>query len=314
MSRKTIKELKEGESTSSLYLLSNVTKGLTNAGAPYLSLVFQDHTGTIDAKLWDANAAQTAIAQPGAVLLVNAEVLKYRNALQLRINGLEKPNEEFSLSDFVVSSSMSEEELRSVIFTAVESMGNPIYKEIIQTLIKERENDFFQYPAASRIHHDFVGGLAQHICGMLSLAGHLCSMYPTINRDLLLSGVILHDYGKLDELSGAVMTEYTVEGKLLGHISIMQAEVYRVAEKLGYQNSEETTLLRHMILSHHGEYEFGSPVLPLIMEAECLSFIDNLDARINMMEKALQQIEPGEFTPKIFSLENRTFYKPKGGK
>ena len=314
MNRKTVKELKEGESTSSLYLLASVTKGLTNAGAPYLSLVFQDHTGSIDAKLWDANAAQTAVAQPGSILLVNAEVLKYRNALQLRVNGLEKPNEEFNLSDFVVSASMPEEELRSVILGAVSSMQNPVYKKIIETLISERENDFFQYPAASRIHHDFVGGLAQHVCGMLSLAEHLCSMYPSINRDLLLSGVILHDYGKLDELSGAVMTEYTLEGKLLGHISIMQAEVYRVAEKLGYLDLEEVTLLRHMILSHHGEYEFGSPVLPLIMEAECLSFIDNLDARVNMMEKALQQIEPGEFTPKIFSLENRTFYKPKGGK
>jgi len=312
MNKKVISELKEGESIASLYLLSNVTRGITNAGAPYLSLVFQDKTGTIDAKLWDASSEEINLAQAGSVLSVNAEVLKYRNALQLRVNSLARPSEEISdLSDFVTSASIPESELRKIILSTISSIKNPVYKEIMEQLIKEREKDFFQYPAASRIHHDFVGGLAQHICGMLSIAEHLCTLYPSINRDLLVSGVILHDYGKLVELSGAIMTEYTIEGKLLGHISIMQAEVYRMAEKLGYLNREETTLLRHMILAHHGAYEFGSPVLPLIMEAECLSFIDNLDARINMMEKALLQVAPGEFSAKIFSLENRALYKPK---
>lgn len=315
MNKKMISELKEGESITALFLLSSVAKGITNAGAPYLSMVFQDKSGTIDAKLWDVNSQQGELAKAGSILQVNAEVLKYRNALQLRVNSLESPAEEnLDLSEFVSSASIPEAELKKIIYETISSIHNPIYKTILEKMIKDNEHDFFQYPAASRIHHDFVGGLAQHICGMLAIAEKLCSLYQSINRDLLVSGIILHDYGKLQELSGAVMTEYTLEGKLLGHISIVQAEIYRIAEELGYQDSEEVTLLRHMVLSHHGSYEYGSPVLPMIMEAECLSFIDNLDARINMMEKALAQVEPGGFTAKIFSLENRSFYKPKGAK
>ncbi|MEG1732689.1 MAG: HD domain-containing protein, partial [Longicatena sp.] len=123
-------------------------------------------------------------------------------------------------------------------------------------------------------------------------------------------GVILHDIGKLIELSGAIVTEYTMEGKLLGHISIMQSMVDNKAKELGIEG-EEVILLRHMILSHHGVYEYGSPVLPMIPEAEMLYLIDNMDARMNTIEKALKQINPGEFTTRIFALENRCFYKSK---
>ncbi|MEG0290377.1 MAG: HD domain-containing protein, partial [Erysipelotrichaceae bacterium] len=125
-----------------------------------------------------------------------------------------------------------------------------------------------------------------------------------------IGGVLVHDLGKLIELSGPVITEYTLEGKLLGHISIMQAKLTSVAKEQKIEG-EEVTLLRHMILSHHGVYEYGSPVLPMIPEAEILYFIDNMDARMNTMEKALNQVEPGEFTPRIFALENRMFYKSK---
>ncbi|MBQ9987479.1 MAG: HD domain-containing protein, partial [Erysipelotrichales bacterium] len=125
---------------------------------------------------------------------------------------------------------------------------------------------------------------------------------------LLYAGIILHDVGKVYELSGPVTTEYTMQGKLLGHISIMQAIVYETARKLGYEN-EQVILLRHMILSHHGQYEFGSPVLPMIPEAEILNYIDNIDARMNMFTKIVEPLENGTFSGRNFSLENRQIYK-----
>ena len=146
---------------------------------------------------------------------------------------------------------------------------------------------------------------------MIKVAIALCSIYPSINRDYLLAGVILHDLGKIEELTSPVVTEYTTQGKLLGHISIMDARLLEIGKQLNLEDSEELLILRHMVLSHHGQQEFGSPVRPETIEAEMPNLIDNIDARINIIEKALSEIKEGEFTQKIFALDNRTFYKHK---
>ena len=166
------------------------------------------------------------------------------------------------------------------------------------------------YPAASKNHHEYVSGLAYHTYGMLKVAESFCTLYPTLNKDLLYSGITLHDLGKTIELSGPVVPEYTLEGKLLGHISISNAMIKETANKLHIEG-EEVTLLQHMILAHHGKNEYGSPVLPQIKEAEILYLIDNIDARMAMMDKALETVEYGKFTKRVFSLENRALYKPK---
>ena len=144
----------------------------------------------------------------------------------------------------------------------------------------------------------------------LKVAESFCTLYPTLNKDLLYSGITLHDLGKTIELSGPVVPEYTLEGKLLGHISISNAMIKETANKLHIEG-EEVTLLQHMILAHHGKNEYGSPVLPQIKEAEILYLIDNIDARMAMMDKALETVEYGKFTKRVFSLENRALYKPK---
>ena len=145
---------------------------------------------------------------------------------------------------------------------------------------------------------------------MLRIANAICELYPSLNKDLLFSGITLHDLGKTIELSGPVVPEYTVEGKLLGHISISQAIIKETADEM-HISGEEVVLLQHMILAHHGKNEYGSPVLPQIKEAEVLYLIDNMDARINMLDKALETVEPGSFSKRVFALENRAFYKPK---
>ena len=180
---------------------------------------------------------------------------------------------------------------------------------MVDTVYQKYEKDFYEYPAATKNHHDFVGGLATHVLGMLRLAVFVARQYPVLNRDLLISGVFLHDLGKLQELSAAIVPSYTTQGRLLGHISMFQAEITKTASQLGIEEKEEVTLVRHMILSHHGVYEYGSPVLPMIPEAEVLHLIDNLDARMNTIEKAMNATDEGAFTPRIFALENRSFYK-----
>jgi 3'-5' exoribonuclease len=200
--------------------------------------------------------------------------------------------------------------MKQRIESTVDSLTDEVIRQICRKSVDFFGDKLYVYPAAARNHHDFVGGLATHMIGMLDIAESLCKLYPILNRDLLLSGVILHDLGKIVELSGPILTEYTLEGKLVGHISIMQSMVVDFAKQLGVENSEQVVLMRHLILSHHGEYEYGSPILPMIMEAEILNFVDNIDARMNMFSKALDPIEPGQFTPRVFSLENRAFYKP----
>ena len=215
------------------------------------------------------------------------------------------------LSDYMETTTIPRPLLKQKIQDALASLTNPVYRGIIGRLFEEYEKPFYDYPAAAKNHHSFVGGLAEHVTGMLDLANEVVRLYPMLDRELLISGIMVHDLGKLTELSGPVVTEYTLQGKLLGHISIMQAKIAEVADQLGFGDSEEALLLRHMVLSHHGQHEFGSPVLPLVAEAEVLHMIDNLDARMNTLEKAYAQTEEGSFTPRLFPMENRAFYKPK---
>ena len=151
----------------------------------------------------------------------------------------------------------------------------------------------------------------QIIPSMATLADELCKHYPQLDRDLLVSAALIHDVGKTAELSGPVTTEYTLEGKLEGHISLANAWLSEVSEKLGVQEREETVLMHHMILSHHGKMEYGSPVAPMIMEAEALYLIDNMDARLTSLKMALDAIKPGTWTSRMFQFENRQFYKHK---
>ena len=190
-------------------------------------------------------------------------------------------------------------------------MKNNNYRNIISRVYKDIGDKFYEYPAAAKIHHSFMGGLAVHVCAMVKLGNVICELYPQLNRDLLISGILTHDIGKMIEFNGPITTEYTLEGKLIGHISIMQGRLMQISKELGIEDSEESILLRHMVLSHHGQYEYGSPVLPMIQEAEVLYLIDNLDARLNTLDSALKQVKPGSFTSRMFSLENRAFYKPK---
>lgn len=292
-------------------LVSSLTKGVTSKGAVYLSMVLQDKSGSLDAKYWSPTAEQVAVLKAGMILEVDGEVLSYNKQLQMKVNGVKIIDRNtVDLNDFIKEGEIPRSELKKKISQVIDTFENLTLKTLILKVLEQFEKDFYNYPAASKIHHDFVGGLATHVWGMMKLAESICECYPSLNRELLLSGVLLHDVGKCIELSGPVITEYTVEGKLLGHISIMQSLVAQIA-KDNHLQGEEIMLVRHMILSHHGEYEYGSPVLPMIPEAEILHYIDNIDARMNVLSKAYEGVEAGEFTSRQFALENRAFYKSR---
>ena len=306
-----IREIKPGDNHVDFNaIVLNVVNGKTNK-APYLSIIFQDNSGTIDAKLWAATPEQIETITTGKVVRVVGDAIKYNDDVQLKINRIEVISDnESEQVKYLKSAPVSSKDMEAFFRQTISQIENSEIKIIVETLINEQIEKFLIYPAASKNHHEYVSGLAYHTMSMLKLGLSICELYPSLNRDLIIAGVMLHDLGKTIELSGPIVPEYTLEGKLLGHISIAQSMIEVTAKNLNI-TSEIPVLLKHMVLSHHGKLEYGSPVLPLIKEAEILSLIDNIDARMNTLDKTLETIEPGNFSKRVFSLENRAFYKPK---
>lgn len=284
---------------------------MASNGKPFLTLIFQDKSGEIEAKLWDATDADEQIFQPETIVKINGDIQNYRGRMQLRIRQIKLVSQEESvrLSDFIETAPLESEEMQAKINQYIFDMKNPNIQRITRHLVKKHQKAFFEYPAATKNHHEFVSGLAYHVVSMLDLAKAIAGLYPSLDTDLLYGGIILHDLGKVQELSGPISTTYTVEGNLLGHITIMVNEIGKAADELGIKG-EEVMILQHLVLSHHGKAEWGSPKAPLIKEAEILHYIDNLDAKMNMLDRALERVKPGEFSERIFPLENRSFYKP----
>lgn len=308
---KKIKDFRENERMILPLLVKDARNGTTNKGAPYLTLVLQDNSGTIEGKFWDVKPEDRDLIRIGHILNFTFEVINYNRNLQLRIARVAPADPStYSMDEYVIASSFSEEERRKKVMDYVDSIRNEKYRTLVRGMLEEVGDKYFAYPAASRIHHNFLGGLSEHSLSMASLADDICRHYPQLDRDLLISGALIHDVGKTAEMSGPVTTEYTLEGRLEGHISLANGWLTDVARKYDLENSEEAVLLHHMILSHHGHYEFGSPVLPLLQEAEVLSLIDNMDARLNTLKQALDATQPGGWTVKLFALDNRQFYKP----
>ena len=309
---KMVSEFQEGEHVSGQLLVGNAAKCVNNVGAAYMNLDLRDSSGNINAKKWDVGPDDESVFEIGTVVYVEGEVLKYKESLQLKILSVRPvPMEDVDIAKFVKQPPVPKEELVRRFNAHVESIKNEDCRKILDYLIKRLSPKLFDYPAAVSVHHDYACGLLMHTVSMADHGVYFAEYYPNIDRDILLTGILLHDMGKTIEFEGPVIFKYSVEGKLLGHISLMMSEIRRAAEGLGIK-SEVPILLEHMVLSHHGSTEFGSPILPLTKEALLLSLIDNLDSKMVCLEKCLEGVEPGGFTQKIYPLDNRMFYKPKG--
>ncbi|PLR86674.1 MULTISPECIES: 3'-5' exoribonuclease YhaM [Bacillus] len=300
-----------GEQVELFLLIKSSVKGIASNGKPFLTLILQDQSGEIEAKLWDASEEDVKNYAAQNIVKVSGDVQNYRGRSQLRIRQIRpaSPADPVKISDFLETAPVSTEEMMSKVTQYIFEMKNPNIQRVTRHLLKKHQQAFLEFPAATKNHHEFVSGLAYHVVSMLDLAKMISGLYPSLDKDLLYAGVILHDLGKVIELSGPISTVYTIEGNLLGHITIMVNEIGKAADELGI-SGEEVLILQHLILSHHGKAEWGSPKAPLIKEAEILHHIDNLDAKMNMLDRALVRVKPGEFTERIFALENRSFYKP----
>lgn len=300
-----------GESFDGFLLIKEANRGMASNGKPFLTLIFSDATGVIDAKLWDVTKEDESLFVAEQIVKLTGEINQFRGKAQLKIISLRpaQATDDVHVSDFVEKAPVDKEELMEKLTAAIFEMKNPTMQRIVRAFIKRYQDPLLTYPAATKNHHEYVSGLAHHIVSMIDLAKELHRLYPDVNKDLLYAGIILHDLGKLKELSGVITTSYTLEGKLLGHIPMMVEEIGHIAREMQIEG-EEVLILQHLVLSHHGKMEWGSPKVPMVREAELLHFIDLLDAKMNMLNRSLAKVKPGEFTERIFAMDNRSFYKP----
>ena len=309
---KLIKDFVVGDHINSQFVVGSVSKNTSmNMGQTYYTVELKDASGSISCKKWEVNDGDNELLVNGNVIEAELEINLYKESLQGKIINIWKIlPEEIDVSRFVKKSPIPKEKLVEKFNKYLSKIEDKDYLNVVNRFIKDNEDKFFDYPAASSVHHEFSSGLLMHVTSMLEIADHLCDIYNDINKSLVLAGVILHDIGKIRELEGPISYHYTLEGKLIGHISIMSAEVVNICEELNI-DKEKTILLQHMVLSHHGQLEFGSPVLPQTKEALLLSLVDKLDSAMTIADKALEDVTEGECSQKVYHLDNRTFYKPK---
>ncbi len=310
---KKLRELAVDESFELFALIKMADIRVARNGKKFIAFTFQDTSGTIDGKYWGASEDEIEKFVAGKVILLGGKREVYQNMPQIKILSLRlaQPDEPEDPALYMEKPPVQIEELKETFNTYLFEITNAKWHRIVRHVLGKYQKEFFDFPAAKRNHHAFVGGLAYHTITMLELAKGVCNQYLELNPSLLYAGVILHDLGKVRELSGPIGTTYTLEGNLLGHIVMVDEEITKACVELNIsETDEEVLVLKHVVLAHHGLLEYGSPVRPKIMEAEILHQLDNLDASMQMMLGALKQVEPGEYTDRIFGLDNRNFYLP----
>lgn len=302
------------ENVDVFLLIKSADVRVAKNGKKFIAFTFQDTSGQMDAKFWDASEEDIETYQASRVVKVQGKRELYQGNPQLKIFSmrLTKPGEPDNPDLYLERAPMKKDDMVEVLNQALFEITNANMNRIVRHLLNKHQKEFFQSPAAKRFHHAFSGGLAYHTVSMLTIAKALTDQYTELNKSLLYAGLILHDLGKVFELSGPVSTEYTLEGNLVGHIVLADEEISKACQTLKIdEKHEDVLLLKHMVLSHHGHLEYGSPVRPKLREAEILFQIDNMDATINMLDDALGRTEPGTFSERIYGLDNRSFYLPK---
>lgn len=292
-------------------LVVTCTKGTTDKGLSYLNITFQDKTGTIEAKKWDASEADLKLLAPGSVVMVDGIVNLYKGQPQLKVVGVGRIDPaDIEMANFARVSPIPLEELKARLDKYLNSFKDKDVEKITKAVINHFYDRYVTFPGAVKVHHEFGSGIIHHSLFMADVADAIAKIYTQVDRDILVAGALLHDIGKTIEYENPIAPVQTAEGKLCGHIAIGYAEFKRIVDELDIK-SEVPLLLEHMILAHHGSLEFGSPVMPATREALLLSEIDMLDSRQMILDKALDAVNEGEFTPRLWMMDDTSFYKPK---
>ncbi|MDG2976953.1 3'-5' exoribonuclease YhaM family protein [Latilactobacillus curvatus] len=313
MTAKKLFDYQNDENLDLFVLIKMADVRIAKNGKQFIAFTFQDQSGQIGGKYWDASDEDVAKFTAGQVIHLQGKRELYQNNPQVKIYKLRLTtgDEPQTVDQFIPKAPVQVTEMQDEFGAMLFEITNPNWQRLVRHLMQKHQAEFFSFPAAKTNHHAFSGGLAYHTLSMLRLAKTIAAQYPQIDEALLYAGVILHDLGKTLELSGPVSTEYTVRGNLIGHIVLVDEEIVRACDTLKIDvNAEDMLLLRHVILAHHGLMEYGSPVRPQVLEAEVLHQIDELDASITMMTQSLQHAEAGQFTERLFAMDGRRFYRP----
>lgn len=296
---KYIETLREGMRISEIYLCKSKQIALTKSGKEYGNLVLQDKTGTVDAKIWDLNSPGVSNFEAMDYVRVDADVTMFMGSHQLNVKRIRKADEgEYVPEDYLPVTGKNIDQMLHELLRIISTIKNPYLKKLAESFFAEDEDfvkGFCFHSAAKSVHHGFVGGLLEHTLSVVKMCEFFSKAYPMLNRDLLLTAAMFHDIGKTKELSSFPENDYTDDGQLLGHIVIGMEMVSEAIRQIPGFPDRLAAELKHCILAHHGELEYGSPKKPALLEAMALNFADNTDAKMETMIEALRAggINPG---------------------
>ena len=312
-----VKDLKKEMEVIDFFMVKSVNVKTGSTGKPYLDVTLGDNTGEINGKKWDVGSSDHLLKEKDIVKII-AVVTEFNSQLQLKIQRIRKavpesnPDDIMDMGDFVKAAPEAPEDMYDYIFRTCDSIKDDDYRKLCLRVLEDNKEKLMYYPAASKNHHAELGGLLYHTKRMLMNGERVCEVYTNLNKDIVIAGVVLHDIQKIFEIDAdtdGMASGYSFEGQMLGHIVMGVKYIDKLADEteLPY---EKKIMMEHMVLSHHYEPEFGSPKKPLFAEAEVLHYLDILDARMYDMEEAVAHTEPGGFSDRIWTLDNRRIYKP----
>ena len=293
-------------------ILTKCEKKTSSRGGAYLDMILSDNDGEISAKLWDYNENTHGKFETDMFVKVRGTISQYNGADQLRVEKMRKvtPEDNVDITDYVRHAGYTGEYMYNKITETINAFSDEDLKKLVGTIFTENKEKLLKWPAAYKLHHAIRGGLLMHTLSIVKLCEGVCEVYPFVDKDLLLSGAILHDIAKTLEFNvgeTGLANGYSVEGNLIGHLVMGAMMVREAADKLGTDKKREM-LLEHMILSHHGEPEFGAAVRPLFLEAELLSELDLMDARVYQIHEAISPLNEDDFPGRLWALDNRKIY------
>lgn len=296
------------------FVVKSSTVKTSSRGDRYLDMVLANAKEEIPAKLWDYKENTYDWLSSGMIVKVRGNEELWNEKKQFRVQRIRRvgPEDRLDMREIVPCAPYEGEDMFRKLYEKIESFQDSDLRKLTQALFNRSHEKLILCPAAVRLHHAMCGGLLYHTLTVAELCEGICKVYPFVNRELLLTGAILHDLSKMDELcveETGIASGYTVRGELIGHLVMGAIEVEKAAIELGIPE-EKRTLVQHMLISHHGIPEYGCAVRPAFLEAELLSMLDNMDAEVNQIVAATETVEEGGFSAKLWSMDQRKFYRP----
>ena len=310
---KNVKDMVPGDKVEGFYILKEAYQKISSNGKPFLSAVIADKTGTMDVKVWDYAGPVGTQEDVGKIIKIRGDVSEFKGNPQLSLSNIRMalPEDNCDTVRLVAAAPIDKDETVRKVRALVDSMEDADYRQVARTMLERHLETFASIPAAKSVHHSFLSGLLMHTANMMAMADFLSGQYVSvIDRSLLLTGTLLHDFAKEIEFRFSdlgIVTDYSVKGQLLGHLVMGAQEVAQVCAELGTPE-EKSLLLQHMILSHHGEPEYGAAVKPMFAEAELLSYIDMVDSRMEIYAELLPSVAEGSFSSRVFALDKRIYH------